>query len=270
MADNLRTEYDALCSSIRQIVTYRFTVLGFFLATVGLVLKADDLAYRGFILMVLAVLVWLLDIRNRVLLCRLEQRGNEIQKFWNSKDAEINRDCKHSFVTHGKDKSEKEIYIFLNSVKLTPGKSWLDRIARHSLVIDVLMLCVFVSGCGSLAGFGDASEITADTYRVLRIVDGDTFKIRYDGDVVSVRIIGIDAPERNTPQGPAATAKLTELIDDREVRLVFCGPRRRDNFGRLLARVFVAGGAGDIEVGPAMIAAGCADPYRVASSRKKG
>ncbi len=136
------------------------------------------------------------------------------------------------------------------------------------IMTGILALVLALAGCGPMAGFGETREITADTYRVLRIVDGDTFRVRYDGDVVSVRIFGIDAPERNTPEGPAATAKLAELIDDRDVRLVFCGEKKRDNFGRLLARVFVAGDDGDIEVGQAMIAAGAAGPYRFASRKR--
>ncbi len=133
-----------------------------------------------------------------------------------------------------------------------------------------LALAVFaLAGCGSLAGFGETREITARTYRVLRVIDGDTFVIRYDGEPTSVRIYGIDAPEMKDPAGLPSRDHLIELIDDREVRLVFCGPRRRDNFGRLLARVFVAGDDGDIEVGQAMIAAGTAGPYRVASRKRK-
>ena len=126
----------------------------------------------------------------------------------------------------------------------------------------VLSLAMFAAaGCRAaetpLRAFEGTREITARMFRVLRVVDGDTFKIRYDGDVVSVRIWGIDAPEMNAPGGPASKEALARLIDDREIRLVFSGPRRRDHFGRLLARVFV----GDLEVGPEMIRSGHAKPY---------
>ena len=64
-------------------------------------------------------------------------------------------------------------------------------------------------------------------------MDGDTFKVTYDGEQTSVRIVGINAPERNTPEGPAATKALTDLVDGKMVRLEFTEPRKRDNFGRL-------------------------------------
>ena len=71
---------------------------------------------------------------------------------------------------------------------------------------------------------------------------------------VSVRFIGIDAPESRDPGGPEATAALRALIGGRTVRLDFADPggRKRDNFGRLLCRVFV----GDLDVGPEMLRMG--------------
>jgi len=35
--------------------------------------------------------------------------------------------------------------------------------------------------------------------------------VMYDGELTSVRIHGIKAPERNTPEGPASTATLGDL-----------------------------------------------------------
>ena len=61
------------------------------------------------------------------------------------------------------------------------------------------------------------TEITAHTFRVLRVVDGDTFKITYDGEPTSVRFHGINAPERSDPNGPAATAALRKMIGGKRV-----------------------------------------------------
>lgn len=74
-------------------------------------------------------------------------------------------------------------------------------------------------------------EITAQTFAVTRIVDGVTFKVLYDGEETSVRLFGIDAPERRDPNGPTATAALGAMIDGKFVRLTFPGTRKRDNFG---------------------------------------
>ena len=84
-------------------------------------------------------------------------------------------------------------------------------------------------------------------YRVLRVIDGDTFTIHYDGEETRVRIADIDAPEifgKAEPGGPESKAALEKLIAGRSVRLEF-GDHKRDHYGRLLARVFV----GDFEVG---------------------
>jgi micrococcal nuclease len=79
------------------------------------------------------------------------------------------------------------------------------------------------------------------TFAVRRIIDGDTFVIRYDGEPTSVRILGIDTPERGEPGFIEARERLARQIEGRVVRLSFDGPRKRDAFGRLLATVSVDG-----------------------------
>jgi len=76
-----------------------------------------------------------------------------------------------------------------------------------------------------------------------RVVAGHTFKMIYDGELTSVRLIGIDPPERNTPEGPAATAALAKLIRGKVVRLEFPCKRKRGNLGRLLCKVYLDVGA---------------------------
>ena len=97
-----------------------------------------------------------------------------------------------------------------------------------------IVAAILLAGCQS-------REITADTFRVLRVIDGDTFVIRYDGEPTSVRLWGFDAPELGDPGGPQAADRLRAAIDDRTVRLAFPAARKRDNFGRLLARVYADG-----------------------------
>ena len=106
-------------------------------------------------------------------------------------------------------------------------------------------LVILAAVVGLVAGC-QSREITADTFRVERVIDGDTFVIRYDGEPTSVRLYGFDAPEPNEPGGRSAAADLRDMIEGRTVRLVFPARRKRDNFGRLLARVYVDG----IEVRP--------------------
>ncbi len=70
---------------------------------------------------------------------------------------------------------------------------------------------------------------------VKRVVDGDTIEL---GDGRRIRIIGIDAPERNARLGAVATARVAELAAGHLVRLEFDGPRS-DRYGRILAHVWI-------------------------------
>jgi len=101
-------------------------------------------------------------------------------------------------------------------------------------------------------------EVTARAFDVLRIIDGDTFVIMYDGEPTPVRLWGIDAPEAGEPEGEKATHALRDLMEGKTVNILFPAPRKRDNFGRLLCTVYVDG----LDVGQELIKAGLAKPYR--------
>lgn len=83
------------------------------------------------------------------------------------------------------------------------------------------------------------------TYQVLKVVDGDTIHISYNGKDEKVRFIGLDTPETKDPRKPIqcfgreASAKMTELVENKKVRLEFDRTQgERDKYGRLLAFVY--------------------------------
>ena len=83
------------------------------------------------------------------------------------------------------------------------------------------------------------------TYQVLRVTDGDTIHINYNGKDEKVRLIGLDTPETKDPRKPIqcfgreATAKMTELAENKNIRLEFDKTQgERDKYGRLLAFVY--------------------------------
>lgn len=83
------------------------------------------------------------------------------------------------------------------------------------------------------------------TYQVLKVVDGDTIHISYNGKDEKVRFIGLDTPETKDPRKPIqcfgreATAKMTEFAENKNVRLEFDRTQgERDKYGRLLAFVY--------------------------------
>jgi micrococcal nuclease len=83
--------------------------------------------------------------------------------------------------------------------------------------------------------------------RVVRVVDGDTIKVRLDGGRTErVRYIGIDTPESVKPDTPVqcfaekASHFNAALVDGRDV-LLRSDAERRDRYGRLLAYVYAGG-----------------------------
>lgn len=137
------------------------------------------------------------------------------------------------------------------------------------LVLTLLMIAVVLGGCSSLAVLGeetptstasdensvndesnvDSNIATQDEglYEVLRVVDGDTIEIDYNGEKEKVRLIGVDTPEsvhpdaeKNTDYGKTAAEFTTEKLEGQLVSLEF-DVEQRDKYGRLLAYVYLDG-----------------------------
>jgi endonuclease YncB( thermonuclease family) len=83
------------------------------------------------------------------------------------------------------------------------------------------------------------------------VIDGDTVWVTDDrGSRVKVRVLGIDTPETKDPRkpvqcwGPEATRFATNTLLSKRVTLVTDpGQAARDRYGRLLAYVYLPGGA---------------------------
>lgn len=81
---NLRTEYAALASYHGTVVTFRFTVVGLFLAAAGLLISTDKIEceVKALALIGLTLPVWIIEVRNRTLLRQLTTRGMQIEMLW--------------------------------------------------------------------------------------------------------------------------------------------------------------------------------------------
>ncbi|MBO8159597.1 thermonuclease family protein [Thermosyntropha sp.] len=99
----------------------------------------------------------------------------------------------------------------------------------------VLALILFLAGCGGEKG--------QELYEVLRVIDGDTIVIDYNGKEEKVRMIGVDTPETKHPRkgvefyGKEASEFTRNLLEGEKVKLVF-DVQERDKYGRLLAYVY--------------------------------
>ena len=85
-------------------------------------------------------------------------------------------------------------------------------------------------------------------YKVIRVVDGDTFIIKMNGSETKVRLIGVDAPEsvapdfsgkENTQDGKKAAEYLQKLIDGKNIYLEY-DLDNYDQYGRVLAYVYLS------------------------------
>lgn len=84
-------------------------------------------------------------------------------------------------------------------------------------------------------------------YEFVKVIDGDTLTVVYEGAEVNVRLIGVDAPEsvhpdesRNTDAGVRARELLAQMLDSSECVYLEFDEERYDTYERLLAYVYLA------------------------------
>lgn len=89
------------------------------------------------------------------------------------------------------------------------------------------------------------SNISSELYKVVRVVDGDTIIIDYNGTEERVRLIGVDTPEsvhpdkeKNTKFGTTASNFSKELLTDKYVKIEL-DVQERDQYRRILAYVYL-------------------------------
>lgn len=75
------------------------------------------------------------------------------------------------------------------------------------------------------------------TFKVLEVIDGDTFRISDSNETRRVRLMGVDAPELGKCLSDEAKYKLAELVSSKEVTLE---DQFTDPYGRIMANVFIA------------------------------
>jgi len=94
----------------------------------------------------------------------------------------------------------------------------------------------------------------AAQHKVIRVVDGDTIVVNYQGKSEKVRLLCVNTPEsvhpdkkQNIPMGKAASCYTESRLMGKYIDLEFEGPIR-GRYGRLLAYVFVDGANFNLEL----------------------
>jgi micrococcal nuclease len=106
-------------------------------------------------------------------------------------------------------------------------------------------------------------------YKVERVVDGDTFIAKVEGERTRIRMLGIDTPEsvannpeRITEEGLIASNYTKQLLDGALVYLEY-DVEPRDHYNRLLAYVYIKTDKEYVMINLLLVEEGYAIPYIV-------
>jgi len=151
---DIRIEYSALISYHNSIITHRFTLLGLFLAAVGIIIKDGVSPQDALFILALTIALYIVELRNRVLYTRMSKRAMEIEKIhWGL--IQYNRDeniselplfCRFRY-NELKDELKKEPSVDLKNELEAKPKFWNKwevclLPASHSLGLDLLYCSV--------------------------------------------------------------------------------------------------------------------------------
>lgn len=91
------------------------------------------------------------------------------------------------------------------------------------------------------------NDINTTKCEVIRVVDGDTIVVKYNGNEERIRLIGVDTPEsvhpnenKNTQEGVKISDYTKERLTGKIVELEL-DVEERDKYGRILAYVYIDG-----------------------------
>ncbi len=123
--------------------------------------------------------------------------------------------------------------------------------------IATILITMAIILTGSFVAKASNRSPTDYRYKVIYVLDGDTFAAT-DGNVqFRVRIAAMDAPEKGQAYAKLATYRLKSLVLNKQVTIIPVG-RGFDRYGRVLGKVIRAGE--DIALN--MISDGLATYYR--------
>lgn len=91
--------------------------------------------------------------------------------------------------------------------------------------------------------------------KVIRVLDGDTIEVLQEKKPIRIRLLNIDAPEKNQPFGNWSTNQLKNLIAEQPVTVTYT---QEDRYGRVLGLVVTTNGT---EANRYMVQSGAAWVY---------
>jgi endonuclease YncB( thermonuclease family) len=100
---------------------------------------------------------------------------------------------------------------------------------------------------GFIAWLGMSGEVFADTIqgRVVSIADGDTVTVLDASNTQwKIRLMGIDAPEKNMPFGQKSKQNLSDLVFNKQVLVEYS---KHDRYGRTVGKILINGVDANLE-----------------------
>jgi len=153
--ENLRAEYAALSNYFNKLITFRLTLLGFYLAAIGLIVAGTNWPISlpiSLLGIVLTVSLYIFELRTRVIFRHLAKRAIAIEQvnwhFKGQKDAipffsrqfydEVIKDKENG------DKFPTEIQILGIKIRIPYRGSKVSALVSYSFALDILYLGVLI------------------------------------------------------------------------------------------------------------------------------
>lgn len=122
--------------------------------------------------------------------------------------------------------------------------------------LKIFNLLIFIALCILSCSHGELARSENVLYgRVVGVHDGDTVTLLSGHSQTRIRLTEIDAPESRQAFGSKAKQALSDLIFNKEVKVLLHG---KDHYGRTLGRIYL----GNLDVSREMIRQGYAWAYR--------
>jgi micrococcal nuclease len=119
---------------------------------------------------------------------------------------------------------------------------WIHR----KLLSAIVLIALIITGYPLLTLGGENPG--GEWVFVKKVIDGDTIYVKRGWESILVRLIGVDTPETVHPEkpveffGPEASEFTRRQLEGKKVRLEFEASNQYDDYGRLLAYVFLIDG----------------------------
>jgi len=106
-------------------------------------------------------------------------------------------------------------------------------IIKTTIIATITLVIGFFGG----RSYQDVQEAQVPTNPVVtRIIDGDNLELE-SGD--SVRLYGVNCPEKNKPQSQEAIDLTTKLASDQQIKIEYQPNYKKDRWDRILGYVFI-------------------------------